>query len=356
MELRVAIEKSFPGFTLDVAFEAAEPLGILGASGSGKTLTLRAIAGLENPSRGNITIDGRTLFDFDARVNVPSRARRIGLVFQNYSLFPHLTVAQNIAFGVAHLSKDARRQIISSQVARAHLAGFESHYPRELSGGQQQRVALARALATDPAALLLDEPFSALDTHLRSQVEREFREALADYRGAVLLVSHNLEEVYRICPNLLVLSSGKVAAFGPKDEIFRRPPNLATARLTGCKNISRARPIGEQIVEALDWGVKLRVEQKIPAPLGHVAIRANHIQLVLGSPLPNANVFPCWAAAINESPFRVTLYLKLKVRPTGPADYHVQVELTRDAWTAVRAGPPPWNVQLNPGCVFLLSD
>jgi molybdate transport system permease protein len=361
MGLHVEIEKRLPGFTLELAFEAGtEPLGILGPSGSGKTLTLRSIAGLENPERGSIALHDRVLFDSGAGVNLPSRVRRVGLVFQNYALFPHLTVAENVAFGIAHLPKQDQRRIIDVQVARAHLTGLESRYLRELSGGQQQRVALARSLATDPEVLLLDEPFSALDTHLRSQVEREFRDALADYRGIILFVSHNLEEVYRICTNLLILSGGKVAASGPKEEVFRRPPSLVAAQLTGCKNCSRARAVGEQCVEALDWGVKLRVQQQIPKPLGHAAIRAHYLRFVPGRLATPAagdlNILPCWLATTSESPFRITLYLKLNAPPAGPADYHLQAEVTKEVWSTLEAQPLPWNLQLDPARIFLLPD
>jgi len=361
MELRVEIEKRLPEFTLELAFEAgAEPLGILGASGSGKTLTLRSIAGLESPTRGKIILNGRVLFDSSAGVNLPSRARRVGLVFQNYALFPHLTVAENIAFGIAHLPKTEQREIIDVQLKRAHIEGLQSRYLRELSGGQQQRVALARALATSPQVLLLDEPFSALDTHLRSQVEREFRETLASFTGVILFVSHNLEEVYRICNNLLVLSGGTMAAFGRKEEVFQRPPNMAAAQVTGCKNFSRARAVGQHCIEASDWGVKLQVEQDIPEPVRHVGIRAHYIRFADApaglSTAPESNRFPCWLAAVSESPFRTTLYLKLNAPPANPADYHLQAEATKDVGSALKGQSFPANVQLDPAQLFLLSD
>jgi molybdate transport system permease protein len=355
--LRVDIEKSWPGFALQMACEAGRaPLGILGASGSGKTLTLRTIAGLENPTRGSVVLNGRVLFDSAKRINLPGRRRRVGLMFQNYALFPHLTVAENIAFGIAHLSKQEQQRAINEQISRAHLAGFERRFPRELSGGQQQRVALARALATNPEVLLLDEPFSALDTHLRSRVEREFRDALANYKGVVLLVSHNLEEVYRICGNLLVLSAGKVVAFGPKEDIFRAPPNLATAQLTGCKNFSRASPLGENNVEAVDWGVKLHVNQNVPKGLGHAAIRAHYIHFSAEAPDETHNVFPGWLVATSESPFRITLYVKLNAPPTNADDYHLQAEASKEVWTNLRSQPFPWSVHLDPMRLFLVPD
>ena len=179
MSLEVAIEKQVSGFRLAVEFTAdGAPLGLLGPSGSGKTMTLRAIAGLETPDRGRIVLHGRVLFDSASGINVPARERHIGLLFQNYALFPHLTVAENIAFGLRRLPEPERARRVEQQLAAAHLDGLANRYPASLSGGEQQRVALARALAVEPEALLLDEPFSALDTHLRSALERQLRETL----------------------------------------------------------------------------------------------------------------------------------------------------------------------------------
>ncbi|MGB9312971.1 MAG: ATP-binding cassette domain-containing protein, partial [Candidatus Acidiferrales bacterium] len=234
MTLEVQIEKKLADFTLDVSFRApAAPLSILGASGAGKTMLLRCIAGLERPGRGRIALNDRVLFDSARRVRVPARERRVALLFQNYALFPHRTVAQNIAFGLHGLAPAEQAARIASLVARTHLAGLEQRYPRELSGGEQQRAALARALAIEPEALLLDEPLSALDTHLRSQVETELQDTFAAYRHPALLVTHNMEEAYRLGEQLLVLARGRVAAFGAKEEIFRRPASVVVAQLTG---------------------------------------------------------------------------------------------------------------------------
>src|ERR1700688_1246327 len=252
MSLEVAIEKNAGGFRLAVEFAAdGAPLGLLGPSGSGKTMTLRAIAGLETPDRGRIVLHGRVLFDSEQGIDLPARARRIGLLFQNYALFPHLTVAENIAFGLRQLPDAEKNRRVADQLAAAHLDGFADRYPATLSGGEQQRVALARALAIEPAALLLDEPFSALDTHLRGALERQLRETLGSYQGSTIFVSHNLEEAYRVCDDLVMLTGGSVAARGPKEEIFRHPPTIEVARVTGCKNFSRAQRLPDGRIEAL---------------------------------------------------------------------------------------------------------
>jgi molybdate transport system permease protein len=360
MNLDVHIEKKFPsGFRLEVAFRASgAPLGILGPSGAGKSLTLRAIAGLERPDRGRIVLDGRVLFDSAAGIDCPSRDRRVGLLFQNYALFPHLTVAQNIGFGISALPDDERDRRVAGHIASLHLSGLEARHPAALSGGQQQRVALARALAPEPHALLLDEPFSALDTHLRGEIERELREALARYRGAAIFVGHNLEEAYRFCGELVVLADGQIAAAGPKEELFRRPPNFAVARLTGCKNFAAARPAAAGVIDAIDWGCRLRVAQAAPATLGHVAIRAHHVRVDAAGAADRAaeNAFPCWLAAATEAPFRVTLYLRLNAPASSSTDFHVQAEISKDQWEKFKDLPQPWRVELSPERLFLLPD
>jgi molybdate transport system permease protein len=358
--LEVVIEKTVPGFRLTVEFSAeGAPLGLLGPSGSGKSMTLRAIAGLEKPDRGRIVLDGRVLFDSEQRINVPARARRIGLLFQNYALFPHLNVAKNIAFGLRRLPDAERNRRIAQQLRAAHLDGLEERYPATLSGGEQQRVALARALAVEPAALLLDEPFSALDTHLRSALERQLRETLASYGGSTLFVSHNLEEAYRVCQNLVVLANGNVAAHGPKEEIFRHPPTLEVARVTGCKNFSRVRRFSDVRVEALDWGCTLRVAHQFAKPVEHVAIRAHHVRVHPGQKSSSEireNRFPCWLAAMTETPFRVTLDLRIGAPPASPGDFHVQAEVFKQEWESFRDLAQPWEIELAEDRLFLLPD
>lgn len=360
MALEVAITKSLPGFTLDVSFSAdREPVGLLGASGAGKTMVLRAIAGLVRPDAGRIVLDRHVLFDSDKSIEEPTRSRKVGLLFQHYALFPHLTVEENIAFGLKHLGADEQNRRTSEQVAAMRLIGFEKRYPRELSGGQQQRVALARALAPQPDALLLDEPFSALDTHLRSELEHQLRESIRDYPGVTLIVSHNLEELYRLCSEFVVLEKGSVIARGTRDGIFGHPPNRATARLTGCKNFSRAQARDSKgLVEAVDWGCSLRVAQAIPTGLAHIAIRANHVGLDAANwaATTEENRLPVWMTAATEGPFRVTLYLHFNRPAANGSDYHLQVEITREKWTAIRSHPLPWFASLYPDKLFLLTE
>ena len=348
------IFKPLSGFALDVGFEIGpEVLGVLGASGSGKSMTLRCIAGLETPSCGKIAVNGKVLFDSEAGINVPSKDRRIGFLFQNYALFPHLTVAENIAFGLQHLSEDEQKLRVKEQLISVQMLGLENRYPQELSGGQQQRVALARSIAPNPDLLLLDEPFSALDTHLRSQLERELMQTLANYRGITLFVSHNLEEVYRVCKNLLVLAEGRPIAFDTKEHIFDRPRNFTVAQLTGCKNFSAAGAIAENVIEAIDWGCNLTVVERVPKSLVFVGIRAHQVSFVSGCDRPNT--FACWIASIVETPHRVTLYLKLHSPPHDAQDYQLQAEVFKEKWRAMKDNPFPWYVHFEPIRLILME-
>jgi molybdate transport system permease protein len=360
VSLEVEIERQMPGFALRAAFTAGQkPVGILGASGAGKTMTMRAIAGLYTPASGRIALDGRVLFDSAMGVNLPSRARKVGLLFQHHALFPHLTVEANIAFGLRRLDRGEQVRRVSQQIAAMRLTGLEHRYPGQLSGGQQQRVALARALAPQPAALLLDEPFSALDTYLRSQLEQQLHETLSGYQGVKLVVSHNLEEIYRLCEELVVMDQGCVIARGSREEIFRWPPSRQVALVTGCKNFSRAQARDTHCVEALDWACTLRVAQEMPRAITEVAIRAHHIGVAPGNAIQRAadeNTFPCWLAALSEAPFHVTLYLRLHAPAAGPSDYHLQVEITQEQWAELKSEPSPWRAHLDPQRLFLLHD
>jgi molybdate transport system permease protein len=354
--LFVDIEKQLENFTLSTAFTAQqETLGLLGGSGSGKSMTLRCIAGVETPSRGRIMLNGQILFDSQQRINLPSHRRKVSLVFQNYALFPHMTVAENIGFGLRHLPKAFRSQRVQQQLAIVQLQGLGDRYPHQLSGGQQQRVALARALATEPEVLLLDEPFSALDTYLRAQLEQQLIETLSSYSGVTLFVTHNLEEAYRVCEKLMVMSGGQAIAFDAKHRIFEQPGTVRVAQLTACKNFSRAKAIGSDQIEAIDWGVKLQVMEAIPSGFSDIGIRAHQIQIAPDSH-HSPNSFPCWLAGTSETPHRMTLFLKLNAASQDAHDYHLQAEVFKDKWQSLKAYPMPWFVQLDPLRLMLLRD
>ncbi|MEJ1930690.1 molybdate ABC transporter permease subunit [Nostoc sp. NIES-2111] len=355
VELLVDIEKYLSSFHLKVAFTTDEqPLGLLGGSGAGKSMILRCIAGIETPTKGRIVLNGRVLFDSEQGINLPSRDRRIGFLVQNYALFPHMTVAQNIAFALPKgQSTNSIRVQVEQQLVAMQLQGLGDRYPYQLSGGQQQRVALARALASQPEALLLDEPFSALDTHLRSQLEQQMTQTLADYKGASLFVTHNMEEAYRICPNLLVLEHGSPVHHGSKYDIFEHPATVSVAQITGCKNFSKALFKSPQQVEAINWGCSLKVLEQIPDEFSHIGIRAHQITFTND---PNQeNTFPCWLVRTSETPHRITLFLKLHSPATSPQDYHLQAEVFKEKWLTIKEQPFPWYVRLNPLRLILMS-
>jgi molybdate ABC transporter permease protein len=356
--LVVDIEKQLPEFDLRIALHCVDrSIGILGASGTGKSMLLKCIAGMETPSSGRIVINGKVLFDSEQKINLPSRDRHIGFLFQNYALFPHLTVAQNIAFGLPkELTALQIKQKVSEQLHSIELQGFGDRYPHQLSGGQQQRVALARALVSQPDILLLDEPFSALDTHLRSQMERELISALSNYQGMTLFVTHNIEEAYRICTNLLILDHGHVMRYGEKSDVLENPANLETARITGCKNFSRINLITPHHVEAIDWDCKLQVDYQDLSLATHIGIRAHHILFLDNSSNDLPNTLPCWLVRTTETPHRMTLYLKLNNPPNHDWDYHLQAEVFKEKWFVLKQYAQPLQVYLDPAQLFLSSS
>ncbi len=347
MSLEVRVKKRFERFELDVAFETGEGLlGLLGSSGCGKSVTLKCIAGLITPDEGRIVLDGNVLFDSERGINLPPQKRRVGYLFQHYALFPNMTVEQNIAAGAR--DKSGRREKINALVSAFRLEGQEKKYPRQLSGGQQQRVALARILASEPAALLLDEPFSALDSYLKWQVELEMGDRLALFPGSAVFVTHSREEVYRLCCQVCVLSGGKAEPVQGVRELFESPVTLPACLLTGCKNVSRARPAEGGKVEAVDWGVTLEPGQALPSGLGFVGVRSHHIN---PCPAPGDSIIPCKVERVIEDVFSTVVMLST---PGGKEGYSLlRLELSKADW-AVLGGPDTLNVGIQPRSLMLL--
>ena len=213
MSLIVDIEKKLGSFTLRSRFETAGgTMALLGASGCGKSVTLKCIAGIMTPDRGRIVLDGETLFDSEKRVDLTPQQRRVGYLFQQYALFPNMSVMQNIQCGIRTGSRAEKQRQAAEQLRRFHLEGLERKYPAQLSGGQQQRAALARILCSEPRVILLDEPFSALDSFLKWNLELELKDLLADFGGPILWVSHDLGECRRNCQTVCVMENGVSAA------------------------------------------------------------------------------------------------------------------------------------------------
>jgi molybdate transport system ATP-binding protein len=238
--IELAVRKRYAGFTLDVAWEADDRVvALFGPSGAGKSLTLGCLAGLVRPEAGRIVVNGRTFDDVAGGIHLPPQARRLGYVFQGYALFPHLTVAENVGFGLRDRPRAERHRRTGAVLERLGLAGVAGRLPRELSGGQRQRVALGRALAPDPEVLLLDEPFSALDAPLRRQLRDELGRLIREWGKTVVLVTHDLAEAYQLGERLVVYDAGRVVQAAPKAELLLRPASEAVARLIGMRNIVR---------------------------------------------------------------------------------------------------------------------
>lgn len=306
MSIYVDLEKTVGTFSLNVQFEAGnETLALLGASGCGKSMTLKCIAGIEKPNRGRIVVDGVTVFDSERRINLPPQRRRTGLMFQSYALFPNMTVAENIRAGTIRKGSGMEREAaVATAVERFQLNGLERRLPHQLSGGQQQRVALARMMVSDPTILLLDEPFSALDSHLRFCMEQDVRQAIRTFGKTVLLVSHDRDEVFRMSDKVAVMENGRISVLGSACDVFSAPQTIEAARLTGCRFISSIQRLGANRVYATEWGIELTIPFHA-GQLTAVGIRAQDIR-----PGPGENGFRCLVVDQIEEPFSHTLLLR----------------------------------------------
>ena len=300
MSLEINIEKTLGGFHLRSAFTLdSGVLGLLGASGSGKSMTLQCVAGIVKPDRGRIVLDGETLFDSSAGINLPPQRRRVGYLFQNYALYPHMSVKKNILCGL-HDVKDRRERDarLNEALELFQLKEIANQKPGEISGGQAQRTALARILVNRPRLLMLDEPFSALDAHLRLQLQVELKKILSAYQGKVLMVTHSRDEAYHMCNSITVADRGVLGPVRGTKATFADPGSFAAARITGCKNIAKALRIGPHEVAVPEWNVRFTTAQEVREGLAGVAFRAHYLH-------PNApvNRFPVTLADEMEEPF-----------------------------------------------------
>ena len=310
MSLSIDIRKSFPTFTLEVALEAAsETVGFLGSSGSGKSLTMRCVAGLETPDEGRIVVNGTVFFDSAAKINLSPQQRKTAMLFQNYMLFPNLTVAGNIAAGIPRGTPKAEvKKIVEEQLNLFGLKGFGKRYPIRLSGGQQQRVALARMLAANPGILMLDEPFSALDSHLKSALEQDLLDLFDRFEGTILYVSHDIDEAFRFSDRIAVIDHGRLAEFASPEQIISHPSTFATLRVSGVKNISPARFVDDHIVEASAWGLLLNTAQVVPRDVAYLGFRAKYLQRASTQDL---NCFELEVSRVTESRFEQTVAFRI---------------------------------------------
>ena len=330
MALSVDVEKRFRGFTLRIAFEAEnETLALLGASGCGKSMTLRCIAGVEKPDHGRIVLDGVTLFDSEKHICLPPQQRKVGLMFQHYALFPQMTVEQNVLCGARRALRGSQRDsAVQDALEALGLMELKNRLPGQLSGGQQQRTALARILVSQPSLLMLDEPFSALDSHLRFRMEEQTRQVIRQFGKTVLLVSHDRDEVYRMADRVAILKNGQIERIGARGEVFSDPGTRAACILTGCKNVSAIRRIDDQHAEALDWGITLALPLKPGTDA--LGIRMHAIR-----PGEGENAFRCRVTEVIENPFSFTVMLRPLCAPSSAAP--IGWEMEKPVWRSLRA-------------------
>lgn len=311
MSLEVQIEKRLGDFLLKLDFKCeGELTAILGASGSGKSMTLKCIAGIEKPDKGRIILNGRVMFDSEQKINLPPQERKVGYLFQNYALFQNMTVEQNIACGIHEIKdKKVRDNVVADMIGKMQLEGLEKHRPSQLSGGQQQRVALARILVGHPEILMLDEPFSALDSYLHDQLVTEVKNILKGFDKDVLLVTHNRDEAYAMCSELILMDQGHVCGQGKLKEVFDNPRSVPGAILTGCKNIYKARKTGDTMVEITDLGMVMETDDYVRDELCAVGIRAHDL-----NPNTKKNAYPVVYEEVVESPFEWTIRFRYKTQ------------------------------------------
>lgn len=243
-------KKQLDNFMLSVDMELTDEIvSVIGMSGSGKSMTLKCIAGIETPDTGFISLNDRVLYDSKNRINLHPGKRRVGYLFQDYALFPTMTVMENICIAMGH--RDEKK--VKVWLKRYGLDGMADTYPDHLSGGQRQRVAMLRMLAAKPECILLDEPFSALDEHVKRSMESELMEMLSDFHNPVIFVSHNRDEVYRLAERIGSIESGMLSAVRDKKDFFMRPMSVEQALLVGCNNISQVKWQDKHHVLAVEW-------------------------------------------------------------------------------------------------------
>ena len=368
--LSVTLFKQFDGFTLDAAWTSDQPIvALVGPSGSGKTLTLQSIAGLITPDTGRIVSAGRVLFDGAGRVNLRPQERRIGYVFQGYALFPHMTVEENVSYGLRAHGR-ARIDRTKEITERLGLDGLTSRYPADLSGGQQQRVALARALATDPDVLLLDEPLSALDAPLRKELAGDLSRTLREWGKIAILVTHDLLEAYQIADMVVLYEHGKTTDAVSKNDLLWNPSSERIARLIGARNILRA-PIADTTSESivLDWrGQRLVAARSLTHQL-HAQVhddlaffvRPEDVRLIrknrpVTEGLRLTNLFH--GAIVGERDEGTTWALFFRLAAPGPPSqgtYDLEIEIPKLVYERLNiSADRHWDVSIHPGSIQVL--
>ena len=327
MALSVDIKKQLGDFQLAVNFTTDnETLGLLGASGCGKSVTLRCIAGIMTPDEGHIELNGKVFFDSNKKINLPPQRRHVGFLFQQYALFPNMSVVQNI--GSAIRNKSRKAEITAQLIDTFQLQNIALNRPAQLSGGQQQRAALARILASEPELLLLDEPFSALDSYLKAQLEQELADTLNGFGGNVVWVSHDRDEVFRNCSKVCVLDNGKAQEVVTPNDFFLDPKTVSAAKLSGCKNVIPAVPRGSYVEIPL-WNQTLNCSQPVSSKICAVGLRAHHLSFTDNN---DENSIACDVVRTMDNVFSTIIILRpINALPNSPL---LRVEVSKAQWLA----------------------
>jgi molybdate transport system ATP-binding protein len=340
-------------FTLEVEFAAVPGFTILfGPSGAGKTTLFDCVAGLTTPNAGRIAIGDRVLFDSAQRINIPVAKRRIGYVFQDLALFPHLTVERNIQYGLAHLAQSERASKTSAMLEAFRIPRLAGRYPREISGGESQRVGLARTLVTDPAVLLLDEPLAALDAMTKARIIDDLRHWNQARRIPILYVTHSREEVFALGEHVIVLDAGRIVAQGTSHEVIAAPQQETVAQLIGFENVfdtvvdSVHPERGTMICRvAGDGGPMLLETPLVRGGAGsalRVGIRAGDILLATAPPvgLSARNVIPGRITSLDQrdviASARVKCRVEMEVHLTLAARDSLQLETGKEVWLVIK--------------------
>lgn len=359
--LRLEIHKTFPGFTLDLALDAPEEkiIVLFGPSGSGKSLTLGALAGWYAPDAGRIQVGDRLFFDAKRNVNLSPQERRVGMVRQDLALFPHLTAAENIAYGLFRENSQTRATAVREFLDLMELDGLGSHKPAQLSGGQQQRVALARALAIRPTVLLLDEPFSALDQPTRVELRNQVRKLQQRLKTSMLFVTHDLSEAHLMADYLAIVEAGRVVQFDKPDQVERAPANSRIAGIVGYRNILPATVIdangiriGEREIETDTKGFARNAQV-------FVCIRQERVTLVRRDFDPNQlpNVIEGNVMRDESDGSNVVLWFRaLGARLQPQQEYDLQIDVPQYVYERLRlASERHWFVSLKPDLMHLVA-
>jgi molybdate transport system ATP-binding protein len=358
--LEVDLHVVLDDFTLEASFSASQELLVLfGPSGAGKSTILKALAGLLTPDRGTIRLNDRVLYDSRSKVNLPPQKRRIGYMPQQYGLFPHLTIAENIAYGLPPAPKSKRNAQVEKWIEVMRLTDQADRKPSEASGGQQQRAALARAMASGPELLLMDEPFAALDEELRAHLRGEIRDLSNTFDLPILIVTHDTSEAYSLADHMVVFERGVMIQDGPREDVFRKPVSESLARLLGMSNVYDAdvltSEIGKTTISWLGNIIELPMNRLVEGTSVRIGIRPGEIEIPQQiSTEPDAVILP--GRLVEMIPTGFDLLLRFEVQDSAGSTF-MEVRVSQAGMMNARLQIGGiYQLQLNNTSIHVFSD